>query len=814
MSNPAYSLPEKPTSDDDKTDEVFTDDEDDGESTALGYAGHATFAKSDEENDNDGDGNTESVDRGDNIDPVCSHYSTDWLLEKIELYFTAQSQSELKDLTYLLRRSTAEATYFDDLKTIEGIENLEDISSNSAISDFYDAKQEEKLISILKQSLEDGGYKLMDQRDLDLCFALNAGYLLRLSLLPDVNDLDPCIGKQFYPEIFKDNEIEGSQNENNSKEIKRKKEMLKELIFDGRVLIYRRGYSQETTTGRLLLPKLDYLQASLVQRSSSAITDKLGALEQQLEQLVLRLASKIENSAKKLVHRARSMTKRLFVGLIVDSGLSENEFFANLIADDGILGVSSSNITDELSLPLASSRTSRLGEFRVRGNKIFKLARYGVGGGSNVIRTLDLNDALTPFLLCEVGAPNGTSSVEQDMYEGIDAGKVMCQYDEVKYAAANSSIGYMNFRGGPLSSIWTVDNSNAISIACENYESVGNFSSTQKSSTTKIAPQVRLLERVSIQNTVDFFSKKGRRNLIANFFKSSTLMEPAYEEVVVIWRPLRKRTGRTIQSLKTKFATPPKWLYDAATIFDMEDRLPTLPKENNTFADDTALVGPLPLEIKSFYDVPMANVQAVLPKTKLIFRPADAFVFDSFSLISFLAVVGSLKFDSPRLDLIALVSFVLYVVRTFIRYSNKFARYDLLVNKFLTSKISHRGPGALKYIVSEANSQRALRAMLIRDWLLDENGLKTVKNRLGVDADDVVFDDSILEQGRLYVNNKASTTTARVDVDIHSALRDLQNLGFIKEDANTTDGSVSFSAASDDESKGKIAKLWSAIIDY
>jgi len=835
MTVPSKAIPEKSTSDDGQTDEKFTDDDDDEDSIVDGDAGNTTFSRSDEGNNNEMGEKNENSDQVDSIDPVCRVVATSdgkippyhakkslspssrQLLGKIELYYTAQSQIELKDLTFLLPRSTAEATYFDDLKTVEGIENLEDVSSNSEMSDVDSAKQEEKVISILKQSLEDGGYKLMDQRDLDLCFALNAGYLLRLSLLPDVNDLDPSIGEQFYPELFKDDEFEVSQNENNSKEktslINRRKEMVKKLIFDGRVLIYRRGYSQETTTGRLLLPKLDYLQASLVQRSSSAITRQLGALEQQLEQIVFRMASKIENSTKQLVHRARVKTKHLFIGLIVDSGLSENKIFANMITEDRVLGISSNNTTDMLSLPLASSRTAQPREFRIRGNKIFRLARYGVGGGSSMIPSLDLNDALTPFLLCEVGAPNGTSSVEQDMYEGIDAGKVMCQYDEALYAASNSSVGNMNFRGGPLSSIWKVDNSDAISIANENVESVGNSSSVQKSPTTKKAPQVRLLERISIQNTVDFFSKKGRRNLIANYFKSSTLMEPAYEEVVVIWRPMRKKTGPTIQSLKTKFATPPKWLYDAARIFEIEDRLPTVSKEIDSSTDETTSVGHLPLEIKSFYDVPMANIQAVLPKTKLIFRPADAFVFDSFSLISFLAVVGSLKFDSPRLDLIALVSFVLYVVRTFIRYSNKFARYDLLVNKFLTSKISHRGTGALKYIVSEANSQKALRAMLVRDWLQEQNGLKNLKNRLGVDAEVDDFDDSTIDLVKLYLNEKASTAAARVDVDVHSALRDLQNLGLINEDANTADGIFSFSVVSGDESKGKIAKLWSAIID-
>ena len=198
---------------------------------------------------------------------------------------------------------------------------------------------------------------------------------------------------------------------------------------------------------------------------------------------------------------------------------------------------------------------------------------------------------------------------------------------------------------------------------------------------TYIPNVVTLLERTSIQNTVDFFSNNGRRSLIKNYFKSSTLVEPSYEEVIVIWRPKRKKPPKQLSI--------PTWMYEVAKVFDMENRLP---QPNNTQPIDD---GPTPLEIKAFYDVPMANIEAVLPKNKLVFKAADAIVFDLVSVFSFLAIAGSVKFDSPKLDLIALVSLVFFAIRTFFRYSNKYARYDLLVNKFLTSKLSHRGPGKL-----------------------------------------------------------------------------------------------------------------------
>jgi hypothetical protein len=118
-------------------------------------------------------------------------------------------------------------------------------------------KEETMLVELTRSCLDDAGFQLLSRRDLDLCEALNAGYLLRMSILPDVTRLDPGIAREFYPERFE------------SEESKLEDENEDEFLFGGRVLVYWRGYSSEVTRGRLVLPKLDYLQASIVQRSAS-----------------------------------------------------------------------------------------------------------------------------------------------------------------------------------------------------------------------------------------------------------------------------------------------------------------------------------------------------------------------------------------------------------------------------------------------------------------------------------------------------------------------------------------------------------------
>ncbi len=653
----------------------------------------------------------ELLPQSDEFDPICRvvassdnklpptivsklSQSSSALLKKIDLLYTAQSKKELRDLAYLQPASNKDTTPYNSMEEV--VDNESEITKSKA----YDMNQEEKLISILKRSLDDGGFKLMDQRDLDLCSALNAGYLLRLSLLPDLKNLE-SVGEEFFPseETITNGDSDG----------------MKQLILDGKVLIFRRGYTNEITKGRLLLPKLDYLQTSLVQRSTRSITMKLGGVERRLEEFSMDIVSQVNDYVQNLNRRLMKACAELMYDILDSVGLSNNTFVAKImLSNNATSDAFADNYTQSGSDSSSRTMTSSATTTTARGNRIFKLNRYDVGS------SFDISDAtISSFIMCEIG--NETTSVERDIYDAIDAGMI-------------------------------------------------DSASIYKKSA------VRLLERISIDNTVDFLSKKGRRTLLKNYFKSSTLLEPSYEEVVVIWRPAKKKLKR-IKTLK-----PPRWLLECVKIFGIEERVPLL--KNVTSQDDEDDETMLPLEIKAFNDVPMANILAVLPKNKLIFRPADAFVFDFVSLATFLATAASFKFDSPKLDLLALVSVVLFAVRTFFRYSNKYARYDLLVNKFLTSKLTHRGQGALNYLAQEANSQKALRAMCVRDWL------SRSEERDGVIS---------LTEGEAYINEEAFSGKSRINVDILSGIDDLKDLGQLTS-TNTL--------VNDDEAEAEIKRIW------
>lgn len=566
-----------------------------------------------------------------------------------------------------------------------------------------------QVVEVTRASLEDAGFQLLGRRDLDLCEALNAGYLLRLSILPDLQDLDPHLAKEFYPEL-------GNGTD---------------LLFEGRVLVYWRGYSEEVSRGRLLLPKIDYLQASIVQRGAAAVKARLNVAERWVSFQVTR-------GTRQVKAWITSLTRRVLDQLPADKLRLLQSIQKRLLqaADqDGVAMTFMGNAQETLFKPW------------------FKLQRYG-GSKIRFVGSPDPTDALTPFVICEeteycpslisardvylegLNAELPGRNVDRDMHECLRDGSVKCPYDQALYPGKTKT------------------------------------------------PPMQLLKRVSLSSLVNVFSSKGRRALFQTVFSPSELVEPTYEEVVVVWRPLPKKPKLP----KPPVIRLPKFLYEIADMFDFQG-LPDQPK-----GEPKPKVKPI--EIRSFSGVPMANIPAVLPKTKLIFRPADALVFDFVSILSFLLVVSSQRFDSPKLDLLALVSVSLWVIRTLFRYSNKLARYDLLVKKFLTSKISHRNRGALKYIVTEGGSQRALRAALVHTWLTSR----------ATDEDDLPDRSVLVRIGQGEINDLLDDCQQR-RIDVDAALNDLEDLGLV-----TTTLTGHLQVMDDDDSVQRtLKKAWGSL---
>lgn len=537
--------------------------------------------------------------------------------------------------------------------------------------------EDDKLSEYTRTCLEDAGFSLLTKRDLDLCEALNAGYLLRLSVVPDVSDLDGNLAREFYPERF----------EKEGKPLKPE-----ELLFGGRVLVFRRGYSQEITRGRLFLPKIDYLQASLVQRSASWVKRRLDDIE--------------DSSSQAFKNMYRASAASLFKLL---DGLASQKSLPTFVVR---------RLRSSVPSPSPDEGNGASSQF-------FKLTRYG-GSKKQFVTSEDPFDALAPFEECDFDGDSRTTFFSQE----ARAKASMSSNTESQLARPEIRCAY----------------------------DVGTLGPDLSRS------PMQVLERATISNLVNIFTRSGRRKLFRTLVSKSEIVEPTYEEVVVIWRPLPDEEKKSPFVIR-----PPNIVYEIADMFDIEGALPPRPDSSENGK------GRMPLEIRNFEGVPMANVPAVLPKTKLVFRPADAFVFDFVSVLTFMLVIGSQRFDSPKLDLLAIVSVSLWLLRTVLRYSNKLARYNLLVKTFLTSKISHRNSGALKYLATEAGSQRASRAALVHEWLC-----RLTKNTV----EPLPAWSQLVREGSYQVNDLFLKREEReIPIDINAALNDLEDLKLVTKDA-------------------------------
>ena len=264
--------------------------------------------------------------------PTSLNSCPEQLLGKIDSLFHASSHANNKNIVDHFRQS-----HFNP-------------SGDENITNGVNSVPHVKLLSAVRKGLEDSGFVLLKKIDLDLCEKLNAGYLLSLPISPDLKDLDPSLGKDFYPEMYPNNSISSVVNEQN-------KNQSQSLLFDGNVLIFRRGYSQEITRGFLVLSKLDYLQSSLVQRS-------IGQVERRVENFLIYWGNTIKQESK------TTLKKTMSKAFDIKNG-------------------NKTNITSE--------RDNKEIKY---ANKNLKLGRYG--GIVPSISTRDMKDALDPYLVNEV----------------------------------------------------------------------------------------------------------------------------------------------------------------------------------------------------------------------------------------------------------------------------------------------------------------------------------------------------------------------------------------------------------------------------
>ena len=435
-----------------------------------------------------------------------SLFEEPYLLEKLDAYYNAQAYKRSKSLSYLQQQQQQQQQPKSS-SSIESDDDDDDDYNDDISSTRRQQRQQKQLISSIKDSLEDAGFQLLSRRDLDLCDSLNVGYLLRLSIAPDVSDLDPDIFNEFYPPT------KGRSNDDDDDVVVD----VDDVLFEGRCLVFWRGYSKEVTTGRLILPKIDYLQTSLVQRSTSWVKKRLDDVE-------VTLSTRAGKESRKLQTKVKDFIKTIPVSLPTTTTTTR----AAAMDDDDDENTTTDNNDKEDYGDRTTPSTTTSG-----GGGGVNLGRYG-GKNLKFVGSPDPDDALDPFMICEVEYKNTTSTSNDELQQPQNGTTANTTTTTNTVTAQKLMMNKSNDTTADQRVIEydMYDKLNHQGYTCE-YDEKMTTATTNNINDNQQQQQRRmhLLERVSINNLINVFSRYGRKTLVRTLFSKSKLVEPTYEEV-------------------------------------------------------------------------------------------------------------------------------------------------------------------------------------------------------------------------------------------------------------------------------------------
>ena len=235
-----------------------------------------------------------------------------------------------------------------------------------------------------------------------------------------------------------------------------------------------------------------------------------------------------------------------------------------------------------------------------------------------------------------------------------------------------------------------------------------------------------------------------------NFLKRVTLQEPAYKDVVVVYRKV---------DLESSSIAPGEY-------------------SNEARYNQQLLAGnPMNINIRVFRDVPMSDIELLLPDKRVFLANSDLLQFGA--MLTILAVTSSevLVMSSSKAWLLAFVASGSYLLRVLSRMYASWAYYTTLTDTVLGDHIIAHGPPALGWLGVLAEDQLK-KEMAIIYLSLIELGQKHGDKELSLEA--------VVAQCRLIVR---STLGENVLFEPTEAINALTKEGEIEQrvdDAGTT----------------------------
>ena len=269
----------------------------------------------------------------------------------------------------------------------------------------------------------------------------------------------------------------------------------------------------------------------------------------------------------------------------------------------------------------------------------------------------------------------------------------------------------------------------------------------------------------------------------AALLSNSLISEPAFEELVVAWRP---EADIPLSAARDGLLEAIDADGDGEISVGEIARAVRTPEATRVAALRAAAPPPAAVELRLFRDIPIANWQLALPFCTPSFQLKDWARIDLITLPALLATLATLRFDDPRLEVAAASAVAVWLLRAALGYRNSIVLYELLLNRFLVDKISIRGDEVRRFARREARRQRARRAAALLEWLRgggdagkDAGGVAGKQRRTGGDTQGwrspLLADELVrLAEGEIGGRYAAAVSLA-------PALRDLQRLGLVRQ---------------------------------
>jgi len=231
----------------------------------------------------------------------------------------------------------------------------------------------------------------------------------------------------------------------------------------------------------------------------------------------------------------------------------------------------------------------------------------------------------------------------------------------------------------------------------------------------------------------------------ANFLLETTVQEPAFEEVFVLWRP--KAESETIAQMA---------LSGLATS--------NVDKSHFIFA-------------KTMRGVPLADLELVFPEKHIHMKPFDLIMMVSGLCTAAIALVSQLfnastSGDSSSLSSLVVTAAVAAVMKTFSSYSANMNYYNSVVQAGLNARTMGNNRCAFTYLVDAVKVQEFKETALALFTLLQAGGAcdaKTLRER----------SDAIIQT----VDNDRTANPVVCTLQVEDALEKLQEFGLATKDA-------------------------------